>query len=104
MLGFEVGLVRSQYALSSTSASNNAAFPRLVGKILRTPAFMRSVTNERAVLRMFHRNSSRKVLIERRASALSWIGRMSERITSLEREERYSGPEKVASTLTFGEW
>lgn len=94
MLGFEVGLVRSQYALSSTSASSNAAFPRLVGKILRTPAFMRSVTNERAVLRMFHRNSSRNVLIERRASALSWMGRISERITSLEREERYSGPEK----------
>lgn len=61
---------------------------------------MRSVTNERALLRMFHRNSSRKVLIERKASTLSWMGRMSERITSLEREERYWGPGEARSAST----
>lgn len=55
---------------------------------------------------MFHKSSSRKVLIERRASYLSWIGRISERITSLEREERYWGPGEASQhrplSLTTG--
>jgi hypothetical protein len=45
------------------------------------------VDNEREVLRMLKRNSSRRTLIERRPSSFSLMGRMSESITSAEWDE-----------------
>lgn len=72
----------SQYALSSTSASKSASFPRAVGSRLNRLARNLSVEREDAALRILYRISSRKTLIDRKASILSFIGRMSDRMTS----------------------
>jgi hypothetical protein len=52
---------------------------------------MVSVEKERAVLRISHSISSNKTLMERHASGLSFVGRISERMTSAERAERNVG-------------
>lgn len=79
--------VRSQYARNSTSASSSASFPRLVGNRVNKPALSLSVMRELEVLRMVYKSSSRRTLMDRRASLLSLNGRISERITSAECEE-----------------
>jgi len=76
--------VLSQYALSSTSASSNASFPRLVGRRLSKPALSLSVARDPEAFKIRDRNSSSRTLIAWRASGLSFIGRMSERMTSAE--------------------
>ena len=105
------GSVRSQYARSSTSASRSASFPSAVGSTLSRPARNRLVASERAAPRIRNRNSSRKPFSAARASGLSLIGRMSERMTSAEWEDMYEGPRggqhthaawRGSSLLTFG--
>ena len=54
---------------------------------------MDSVEKDRAVLRISHKSSSNKTLIERQASGLSFVGRISERMTSADLAERKVGAE-----------
>lgn len=84
---------RSRYALSSTSASNRASLPKGVGSTLSRLVFSFSVDKDRAVLRTCHNSSSSKTFIDLRASGLSFVGRISDKMTSAEREQRYSGTE-----------
>lgn len=85
--GCSIPPVRSQYALSSSSASSTASLPKVVGNTLWRPALSCAVVSARAAPRMVCKSSSRNALIESRASAESFVGRTSERITSAEREE-----------------
>lgn len=55
---------------------------------------MASVEKERAALRISHKSSSNRTLIDRHASELSFVGLISERITSAERAERKVGTAK----------
>ena len=54
---------------------------------------MDSVEKDRAVLRISHKSSSNKTLIERQASGLSFVGRISDRMTSADLAERKVGAE-----------
>ena len=76
--------VLSEYARNSTSASNNASFPRLVGRTVSRLDLSFSVESDREVVRIMCRNSSRRTLIAPRASGRSFMGLMSERMTSAE--------------------
>lgn len=65
--------------------------PKGVGSTLSRLVFNFSVEKDLAALKTSHNSSSSKIFIDLRASGLSFVGRISDKMTSAEREHRYSG-------------